>query len=118
MAAAAAGDHQHEGRVLIGGLAAPQTIGYGTCYYAGAVLPTPLAAELNTSTASVTGAFTASILTRAALAVPVGRWLHRRGGRTPMTAGSATAASLDEAAFAVVINTTPPHGSCWGDPNL
>jgi MFS family permease len=91
----------------------------------------PTAAALNASPTAVTGAYTASVLTSAALAVPVGRWLDRRGGRALMTAGSllgalllvawsqahtlgqlyavqigigvASAASLYEAAFAVVI---------------
>ncbi len=118
-------------------LALTQTIGYGTLYYAFAVLLTPLAADLGTSTTAVTGAYTASILIGAVLAVPVGRWLDRHGGRVLMTAGSAAgvllliawsqvgslwqlylvqigigvaaAASLYEAAFAVVIALAGPQ---------
>lgn len=119
---------------LVASLAISQTIGYGTLYYAFAVLLAPVAAHLHTSTTAVTGAYTASVLTGAALAVPVGRWLDRHGGRLLMTAGSAagvlllltwsqvdtlwqlylvqigigaaSAASLYEAAFAVVIAAT------------
>jgi predicted MFS family arabinose efflux permease len=127
----AARAHLTGGNTLVAALAVTQTIGYGTLYYAFSVFLAPLSADLQTSTTAVTGAFTASILTSAVLAVPVGRWLDRHGGRALMTAGSlfgalllvawsgvdsvaelylvqigigaATAASLYEAAFAVVI---------------
>ncbi len=116
---------------IVAALAVTQTVGYGTLYYAFAVFLVPLAADLRTSTTAVTGTFTASVLASAALAVPVGRWLDRHGGRMLMTAGSvagalllvawsqvhslgqlyavqigigiASAACLYEAAFAVVI---------------
>ncbi|MCX4471563.1 MFS transporter [Micromonospora sp. NBC_01655] len=125
------------GRTTVAALAITQTIGYGTLYYAFAVLLNPLAADLHTSTTAVTGAFTASVLVGAVLAVPVGRWLDRHGGRALMAAGSAAgvlllllfsrvdqlwqlyavqvgmgaacAASLYEAAFAVVIALTSPE---------
>ncbi|WP_281179751.1 MFS transporter [Actinoplanes subtropicus] len=114
-----------------------QTVGYGTLYYAFAVFLVPMAAGLHASTGAITGAFTASVLTSAALAVPVGRWLDRHGGRALMTGGSllgaillaawsqvhalwqlylveigigaAAAASLYEAAFAVIIAGCPPR---------
>lgn len=116
---------------IVAALAITQTVGYGTLYYAFAVFLVPLAADLKTSTTAVTGTFTASVLASAALAVPVGRWLDRHGGRALMTAGSlagtfllvawsqvqtlgqlyavqigigiASAACLYEAAFAVII---------------
>lgn len=118
-------------RRTVAALAITQTVGYGTLYYSFAVFLTPLAAELHTTTTAITGTFTASVLAAAILAVPVGRWLDRHGGRALMTAGSllgalllvawsqvdslwqlyavqiglgaAGAASLYEAAFAVVI---------------
>ena len=121
----------HRARRIVAALAITQTVGYGTLYYAFAVFLTPLATDLHTTTTAVTGTFTASVLVSAALAVPVGRWLDRRGGRALMTAGSllgvlmllawsqvdslwqlyavqigigaASAASLYEAAFAVII---------------
>jgi len=123
-------------RRLIATLAATQTVGYGVLFYAFSVLLIPIAADLHTSTAAVTGAATLSILVAAAAAIPVGRWLDRHGGRALMTAGSvlgaaavlawsqvqtigqlylafvligvAGAASLYEAAFAVVIAATEP----------
>jgi predicted MFS family arabinose efflux permease len=118
-------------RPLVAALAITQTIGYGALYYAFVVLLVPIAADLHTSTTAVTGAFTASVLTSAVLAVPVGRWLDRHGGRVLMTGGAllgtvlllvwsridevwqlyavqtgigaAGASSLYEAAFAVII---------------
>jgi predicted MFS family arabinose efflux permease len=118
-------------RRIVAALAITQTVGYGTLYYAFAVFLSPLAADLHTTTTAVTGTFTASVLASALLAVPVGRCLDRRGGRALMTAGSlagtlllvawshvgslwqlyavqigigaASAASLYEAAFAVVV---------------
>jgi predicted MFS family arabinose efflux permease len=121
---------------LIAGLALTQTVGYGVLYYAFAVLITPIAEELRTSTAVVTGALTTSVVVSAAAAIPVGRWLDRHGGRALMTAGSAlgvaavlawsqvhqawqlyavfvliglsSAASLYEAAFPVVIAASRP----------
>jgi MFS family permease len=125
------------GRRIVAALSITQTIGYGTLYYAFAVFLTPLAADLHTSTTAVTGAFTANVLTGAVFAVPVGRRLDRRGGRALMTAGSlagtlllvawagvqnvwqlyavqiglgaAAAASLYEAAFAVVVAWVTPE---------
>ncbi|MFI2577423.1 MFS transporter [Streptomyces rochei] len=122
---------------VVAALALTQTIGYGTLYYAFAVLLTPVAVDLRVTTTAVTGAYTASIFIGAVLAVPVGRWLDRHGGRVLMTAGSAAgvlllvawsqvgslwqlylvqigigvaaAASLYEAAFAVVIALTSPQ---------
>ncbi|WP_306215902.1 MFS transporter [Actinoplanes sp. RD1] len=123
--------HERTGTATVATFAVTQTIGYGTLYYAFAVFLTPLAADLHTSATVVTGAFTASVLTAAALAIPVGRWLDRHGARALMTTGSllgavmlaafsgvhevwqlyliqiglgaASAASLYEAAFAVII---------------
>ncbi|MEU9826291.1 MFS transporter [Micromonospora chersina] len=79
---------------IVAALAVTSTIGYGTLYYAFAVLLGPIAASLDASTTAVTGALTASVLAGALMAIPVGRWLDRHGGRTLMTAGSITATAL------------------------
>jgi predicted MFS family arabinose efflux permease len=117
-------------------LAVTQTVGYGVLYYAFSVLITPMSADLRADTAQLSAALTISVLVAAGAAVPVGRWLDRHGGRALMTAGSAlgvvavaawsqvrtvgqlyavfvliglaSAMSLYEAAFSVLIATTEP----------
>ncbi|MGC5309867.1 MFS transporter [Micromonospora zamorensis] len=84
----------HHGWRIVAALAVTSTIGYGTLYYAYAVLLTPMAATLGASTTAVTGALTASVLAGALAAIPVGRWLDHHGGRALMTAGSVTATAL------------------------
>ncbi|WBB90818.1 MFS transporter [Verrucosispora sp. WMMC514] len=79
---------------IVAALAITSTVGYGTLYYAYAVLLNPMAASLDASTTAVTGALTASVLAGALMAVPVGRWLDRHGGRALMTTGSITATVL------------------------
>ncbi len=79
---------------IVATFAITQTIGYGSLYYAFAVLLHPIAADLHTSPAAVTGALTTAILAWAATAVPVGRWLDRHGGRALMTTGAAAGALL------------------------
>ncbi|MEV4521845.1 MFS transporter [Micromonospora tulbaghiae] len=79
---------------VVAALAVTSTIGYGTLYYAYAVLLGPMAAGLGASTTAVTGALTASVLAGALMAIPVGRWLDRHGGRALMTAGSIAATAL------------------------
>ncbi|MET8835408.1 MFS transporter [Micromonospora sp. NPDC004540] len=79
---------------IVTALAVTSTIGYGTLYYAYSVLLGPMAASLDASTTAVTGALTASVLAGALMAIPVGRWLDRHGGRALMTAGSITATAL------------------------
>lgn len=48
----------------------------------------PIAASLHASATAVTGAFTTAVLAWAILAVPVGRWLDRHGGRALMSGGA------------------------------
>ncbi|BEL06231.1 MFS transporter [Actinoplanes sichuanensis] len=79
---------------IVATFAVTQTIGYGTLYYAFAVLLHPIAADLHTTPAAVTGAFTTAILAQAAAAIPVGRWLDRHGGRALMTTGALLGAAM------------------------
>lgn len=76
-------------RRLVVVLGLTQTVGYGVLYYAFAVVLTPMSTDLHASRAAVTAAFTVSVVVSALVAVPVGRWLDRRGGRALMSAGSA-----------------------------
>jgi len=96
LVAARAGGHQRisPGWRIVAVFAITQTIGYGCLYYAFAVLLHPIATDLHTSAAAVTGALTTAVLTWAAMAVPVGRWLDRHGGRAIMTVGSLAGAGL------------------------
>jgi predicted MFS family arabinose efflux permease len=87
------GRHAHGWRI-VAALAITSTVGYGTLYYAYAILLRPMAATLGASTTAVTGALTASVLAGALMAIPVGRWLDHHGGRALMTAGSLTATAL------------------------
>lgn len=79
---------------LVALLAITQTAGCGVLIYSFSVFLVPTARTLHTGTATVTGALTASLLTGALVAVPIGRWLDHRGGRALMTAGSLAAALL------------------------
>jgi predicted MFS family arabinose efflux permease len=123
-------------RLLVAVFAITQTVGYGVLFYAFSVLLAPIAADLHTSTATVTGALTLAVIVAAAAAIPVGRWLDRHGGQLLMTSGSvlgvaavvawsqvhsvaqlyavfafiglASAMTLYEAAFSVIVATIDP----------
>jgi MFS family permease len=86
-------DDRHGWRI-VAALAVSQTVGFGVQVYAFAVLLQPMAQTLDASTTAITGAVTASMLAGAAAAVPVGRWLDRRGGRALMTLGSLLATAF------------------------
>ncbi|MDZ5446872.1 MFS transporter [Micromonospora sp. 4G57] len=88
------GGHHAHGWRIVAALAVTSTVGYGTLYYAYAVLLNPMAASVGASTTAVTGALTASVLSGALMAIPVGRWLDHHGGRALMTVGSLTATAL------------------------
>ncbi|RZU75075.1 putative MFS family arabinose efflux permease [Micromonospora kangleipakensis] len=88
------GGHHAHGWRTVAALAVTSTVGYGTLYYAYAVLLNSMAASVGASTTAVTGALTASVLAGALMAIPVGRWLDHHGGRALMTVGSITATAL------------------------
>ncbi|MBB6033613.1 MFS transporter [Phytomonospora endophytica] len=124
-------------RGLVAVFAVTQTIGYGVLFYTFSVLLTPMTASLSASRFEITIALTISVMAAAASAIPVGRWLDARGGRALMTTGSilgaaavaawsqvtalwqlyavfaviglASAMSLYEAAFAVLIAVSAPE---------
>jgi len=78
---------------LIATLAGTQTIGYGVLSYSFSVLLPAIAADLDVGRTAVTAAYTVSVLCSAAAAVPIGRILDRYGGRALMTVGSALGAA-------------------------
>ena len=71
-----------------------QCVNWGVLYYAFAVLVLPLERELGVPTWVITGAFSAALLTSAAVAPAVGRWSDQGRGATVMQAGGVIAAVL------------------------
>src|SRR5215217_1068273 len=94
LSAAFAADKQIRGRrlyygwVVAGTLALTETISWGILYYAFSVFLVPMGSELGWSTATLTGAYSLSLLISGLAAPFVGRWLDRHGPRALMTAGS------------------------------
>jgi predicted MFS family arabinose efflux permease len=76
---------------MVAALAVTTTAGYGVLSYAFSVFLVPMQVELGASRTALTVAPAISLLTAAAVAVPVGRWLDRRGGRALMVLGSVLA---------------------------
>jgi hypothetical protein len=76
---------------IVGVLAVTETVSWGVLYYSFAVVQVPMRAELGMSPATVAGAWSLAVLVAGVAAVPVGRWLDRRGARGLMTAGSVLA---------------------------
>lgn len=75
-------------------LAVTQTVGYGVLFYAFSVSIKPMEAELGWSRAEMSGAFSLALLLSGLVAIPVGRWVDRRGARGVMTMGSGLGALL------------------------
>ncbi|HEX7125250.1 MAG TPA: MFS transporter [Thermodesulfobacteriota bacterium] len=75
-------------------LGVTETISWGILYYSFTVFLAPMEADLGWSRAATSGAFSVALLVSAVAALPVGRWLDRRGGRGLMTAGSLAGALL------------------------
>lgn len=69
-----------------------QLISWGTLYYGITFLAGPIRHETSWSLGLIFGAFSAGLLLAAAITPTVGRFLHRHGGRTVMSAGSLLAA--------------------------
>lgn len=76
------------GWVLVGTLGLTTIISYGTTQYLFGVLVAPLSQDLGWNRASISGAYTGSVLLAGLLGVPIGRLVDRRGARLLMTAGS------------------------------
>jgi sugar phosphate permease len=80
--------------VVVGTLATTETISWGILYYAFAAFLVPMRQELGWSTAALTGAYSLALLVSGLAAIPVGRWIDRRGPRLLMTLGSIGGALL------------------------
>ncbi len=79
------------GWVLVGTLGLTTIISYGTSQYLFGVLVDPVGQEFGWSRASISGAFSLSVVLAGFLGVPIGRLLDQRGARLLMTIGSAVA---------------------------
>ncbi|HEX6051990.1 MAG TPA: MFS transporter [Gemmatimonadaceae bacterium] len=82
------------GWALVIALGVTATVSYGILAYGFAVFITPMGEELGWSKAQITGAFSVSQLVLGVVAIPLGRWVDRRGARALMTAGSVLATIL------------------------
>jgi MFS family permease len=76
------------GWLLVGTLGITETISWGVLYYAFSVFLAPMESDLGWSRAATTGAFSLALVISGVAAIPVGRWLDRRGPRLLMTAGA------------------------------
>ncbi|MFJ9086896.1 MULTISPECIES: MFS transporter [unclassified Streptomyces] len=89
---AAEPDHRSQRpRAVLPALCATQVTSWGIVYYAFPVLNSRITADTGWSTASTTGAFSVALLVSAAVGIPVGRVLDRRGPHKVMTFGSVLA---------------------------
>jgi MFS family permease len=75
-------------RVILPALCATQITGYGVLFYAFPVLTPHITSQTGWPAGQVTAAFTTALLVAAAVGIPVGRILDRRGPHALMTGGS------------------------------
>lgn len=87
----AAGSARDRAAWTVGILAVTQIVSWGSLYYAFSILAPTIARELRLSTELVYGAYSASLLVAGLAAAPVGILIDRHGGRLVMSAGSVLA---------------------------
>jgi MFS family permease len=75
-------------RRALAALCVTEIVSYGVIYYAFPVLAAQITASTGWSRTAITLAYSAGNLAGALAGIPVGRFLHRRGPRPVMTAGS------------------------------
>ncbi|PYO53297.1 MAG: MFS transporter [Candidatus Rokuibacteriota bacterium] len=76
------------GWFVVAALCVTETVTWGIIYYGYPVFLQPMEQALGASRVAVTGAFSLGLAVAALAAVPIGRWLDRRGPRGLMTLGS------------------------------
>lgn len=76
------------GWVQVVALGITETVSWGVVYYAYSALVVPMQQELGWSRAEIAGAYSVALVVSALAALPVGRWIDRRGARALMTVGS------------------------------
>jgi MFS family permease len=82
------------GWIQVVALSVTMMVSWGATYYAFSVVLTPMRQTLGWSVATLTGAFSISMLISGLAELFVGRWLDRHGPRALMTVGSILAAGL------------------------
>ncbi|MCA9836511.1 MAG: MFS transporter [Trueperaceae bacterium] len=75
-------------------LAITQTVGFGILFYSFSVFIKPMEAELGWTRAQTSGAYSVALLLSGLIALPIGRWVDKRGARLLMTVGSSLGALL------------------------
>ncbi len=78
---------------LIWGLAISQLVGWGTMYFGFGLFVRPMQSELGWSANALNGALTLGLFVADLVALPVGFWVDRNGGRLIMTLGAALGAA-------------------------
>ena len=82
------------GWLIVAALCVTETITWGIVYYGFPVFLRAMEGDLGASRVAVTGAFSLGLGVSAIAALPVGRWLDRRGPRLLMTLGSCLGTAL------------------------
>jgi len=79
---------------VVATLSVTEIVSWGILYYGFPVFLAPMEQDLGASRVAITGAFTVGMAVAALAALPVGRWLDRRGPWALMTLGSCLGATL------------------------
>jgi Major Facilitator Superfamily len=82
------------GWVIVAAVSVTETVTWGIVYYGFPVFLRPMEQDLGASRVAITAAFSVGLGVAALAALPVGRWIDRRGGRGLMTLGSCLATAL------------------------
>src|SRR5690349_8276336 len=82
------------GWTVVGTLCVTEIVSWGIMYYGFPVFLASMEADLDGSRVTITGAFTVGLAVAALAALPVGRWLDRRGPWGLMTLGSCLGVTL------------------------
>lgn len=80
--------------LIVWGVAIAQLVSWGTQFYAFALYVVPMEQSLGWSRTELNAALSIGLLVSGLMAVPVGAWIDRVGGRALMTGGSLLAAAL------------------------
>lgn len=90
-------------RALLLRIAFNQLMGWGTLFVPFTLFLQPMERDLGWTRAEISGAFTLALLVSGLAAIPVGRFVDRRGGRLPLGLGALAGAAL-LAAWAATAN--------------